>query len=665
MIVLSAKNLSKLYGAHIVLQDVSFSLNGGDRVGIIGINGAGKTTLLDILTGRSSPDKGELFVAPALTTGYLRQDGDFNSERTVYEEMLLPFRDLIEAEREAEALAAEIARRAEAGEDAGAPLRRYDRLTESFRQGGGYSYKSEIAGILSSMAFPEPIRSQKVSLLSGGERTRLALAALLLKKPKLLFLDEPTNHLDIGTLAWLEQYLENYAGSIVLVSHDRYFLDRTVNRIFEMENGRLTVYEGNYTAFAEKKRAKRQAERDAYEKQRREIERQEEIVRRFRQHGTEKLAKRARSREKRLSHMPSAERPADDPAHMRIRFHRRYKSGNDVLLAEGLSKGFAHAGVRRELFAHVDLDLKSGEHVCMVGANGIGKSTLLKILSGALAPDDGRLQTGRNVLIGRYDQERALLSDENTVLEEAGASCGPLGDTELRGILGRFLFTGDTVFRKVGVLSGGERARLSLLKLMLSGANLLLLDEPTNHLDIVSKEVFEEALRAYAGTALIVSHDRYFLNRIPSRIVELTRDGLVNYLGGYDHYAERKEAEAAGKRRLSALSGAFEAEGTARDASTAEAFEAEDTGISDAAEQRRRSKAAAAAEKRRLRALALAEERIAALEDEIGAIEAEMCDAAVLSDHVLLRESNERLSAAKDALAAAYDRWMELVTVQE
>jgi ATP-binding cassette subfamily F protein 3 len=480
------------------------------------------------------------------------------------------------------------------------------------------------------------------------------LAALLLKKPKLLFLDEPTNHLDIGTLTWLEQYLEKYAGSIVLVSHDRYFLDRTVNRIFEIENKKLTVYEGNYTSFAEKKRLKRQADLEAYEKQRREVERQEEIVRRFRQHGTEKLAKRARSRERRLAHMPLTERPTGDPEHMRIRFHKRYKSGNDVLFAEDLSKGFVHEGARRELFAHVGLDMKSGEHVCMVGANGVGKSTLLKILNGTLAPDGGRLQTGHNVLIGYYDQERESLDDERTVLDEAGSSRGLYSDTEMRSILGRFLFTGDTVFRKVSVLSGGERARLSLLKLMLSGANLLLLDEPTNHLDIVSKEVFEEALRAFSGTALIVSHDRYFLNRIPSRIVELTPDGLVSYLGGYDYYAEKKETEAAGKRYLSSLAKAAEPEDAKRD------DDPEGGGILDAAERRRRNKDAAAAEKRRLRALSLAEEQIAALEDEIGTLEARMCDAAVLSDHGPLREYNQRLSETKDALAKAYDRWMEL-----
>jgi ATP-binding cassette subfamily F protein 3 len=659
MIVLSAKNLTKFYGATDVLKEVGFHVNGGDRIGIVGVNGAGKTTLLNILTGKSSPDAGELFVASDISTGYLRQNANFDSERTVYEEMLAAFDDVVEMEKETESLAAEISRLSETGENAEALLRRYDRLTEEFKRRGGYAYRSEASGILSRMAFPESVRARKVSLLSGGERTRLALAALLLRKPDLLLLDEPTNHLDIGTLGWLEQYLKNYDGTIVLVSHDRYFLDRIVNRIFEIENGRLTVYEGNYSAFAEKKRALRQAERSALEKRRREIERQEEIVRRFRGHGTEKLAKRARSRENRLARIAPLEDPAREPEHFRMRFHRQYKSGNDVLFAEGLSKGFTHEGARRELFARVDLEMKSGEHVCMVGANGVGKSTLLKILNGSLAPDGGRVQTGHNVMIGYYDQEQELLDDERSVLDEMLASYGRYSDTEMRSLLGRFLFTGDTVFQKIGSLSGGERARLSLLKVMLSGANFLLLDEPTNHLDIVSKEVFEEALRAFPGTALIVSHDRYFLNGIPSRIVELTPDGLVNYLGGYDYYAEKKEAEASGGQYLSSLAKRAETEAAARDGSAAVPAPSGD-GALDAAEQRRRSKETAAAERRRLRAISSAEERIGALEREIADLEAKMCDAAFFSDHVFMGECNGRLSAAKEALAETYDRWMEL-----
>jgi ATP-binding cassette subfamily F protein 3 len=437
---------------------------------------------------------------------------------------------------------------------------------------------------------------------------------------------------------------------MVIVSHDRYFLDRVANRIFEIENGRLIAYDGNYSEFAEKKRIKRMEDIDARENSRREIEKQEELVRKLKQHGTEKLAKRARSREKRLAHIDRTERPENEPGRVCMRFRERGKSGKDVLFAEGLSKGFEREGARRELFSNVDLDMKSGEHICMVGANGIGKSTLLKILNGLLAPDGGTVQTGRNVVIGYYDQERELLDDERGVLDEMTSSYRLYSDTEMRSMLGRFLFTGDAVFRKVGLLSGGEKARLSLLKLMLSGANCLLLDEPTNHLDITSKEVFEEALRDFTGTALIVSHDRYFLNRIPSRIVELTEDGLVNYLGGYDYYVEKKEAEAKDKRNPAALARAAAGTGDS----------ARGGALSDAAERRRRNKEIATAERRRLRNLSLAEEQIAALESEIAALEAQLCKEEVFADHIRASECDRRMSEAKEELAEVYDRWMEL-----
>jgi ATP-binding cassette subfamily F protein 3 len=644
MIVLSAKNLAKSYGVNSVLKDVCFHLNAGDRVGIVGVNGAGKTTLLNILTGRGSPDEGELFVAQGLAVGYLRQNGNFDPEHTMYEAMLGVFGDLLDMEREAEALSARIALISESGGETDALLGRYDGIMEEFGRRGGYSCRSEALGILTSMGFPESSFTRKISLLSGGERTRLALAALLLEKPDLLLLDEPTNHLDIETLAWLEQYLRNYGGTIVLVSHDRYFLDRVVTGIFEIENGRLTAYDGNYSEFAEKKRAKRDADISAWENSRREIEKQEELVRRLKQHGTEKLAKRAKSREKRLALTEPPERPESEPGRVRMRFRKSVKSGNDVIFVEGLSKGFGHEGARKELFSGVDLDLKSGEHVCIVGANGIGKSTLLKILNGSLSPDGGELQTGHNVVIAYYDQERELLDDERSVLDEMTSAYRLYSDTEMRSMLGRFLFTGDAVFRKVGLLSGGERTRLCLLKLMLSGANCLLLDEPTNHLDIVSKEVFEEALREFPGTALIVSHDRYFLNRIPSRIAELTANGLVNYLGGYDYYTEKKETEASGRRRLTDAAKNAETDGTA----------------SDAAEQRRRNKEIAAAEKRKVKALSGAEERISSLEDEISGLEALLCDEAVFSDRARADECSRRMEAAKAALAAAYAAWMEL-----
>ncbi|MDR3295028.1 MAG: ABC-F family ATP-binding cassette domain-containing protein [Clostridiales Family XIII bacterium] len=662
MIILSVKNLTKAYGTEVILKDVSFHLNRGERAGIVGANGAGKSTLMNILTGRAAADEGDVFIAPNICAGYLKQGGNFDPAGSVFGEMLKVFSGLVETEREMEALSQQIARESEAGKPVDALLHRYDRLTEEFKAKNGYGYRSEITGILSSMAFSESMHDKTIATLSGGERTRLALAALLLQKPDLLLLDEPTNHLDIGTLKWLEQYLKNYAGSIVVVSHDRYFLDQTVSRIFEIENHKLTAYGGNYSEFAEKKRQRREIEEEQYENQVQEIKRQEEIIRRFKQHGTEKLAKRARSREKQLARTEAPERPQHGPGRIKMRFRQKFKSGGDVLRAEGLAKGFGHGGTRRELFSGVDFDVKNGEHICMVGANGAGKSTLLKILNGELAPDAGWLQLGHNVLAGYYDQEQEMLDGEKTVLDEMTGAYRLYSDTEMRSALGRFLFSGDMAFQKVASLSGGERARLSLLKLMLSGANLLILDEPTNHLDINAKEIFEEALRDFPGTALIVSHDRYFLNRIPSRIMELTAGGLVNYLGGYDYYVEKKEAEASGKRHLAepGKTGETASAGESRTGAGAESVREGSAGgkLPDSAEQRRLAKLQQTEQRRAAKELEQAEKEIAGLEAEIRALEEKMCDASVCTDHVLLHSCAGELQAAKDALARAYDKWM-------
>ena len=649
MIVVSARELTKAYGTDVILDKVSFHINKGERVGIIGVNGAGKTTLLRILTGEMSCEEGEFFISSDTNIGYLKQDGGFDSEKTVIEEVEAIYEGFRRMEREMEELLRQIdeAAAAESPESVRL-LEKYDALQEKYKDSGGYTYKSEMTGILSSMAFREDSYGKKISTLSGGERTRLALACLLMKKPDILFLDEPTNHLDIGTLKWLEQYLKSYKGTIVLVSHDRYFLDETVTRIFEVENHKLNIYEGNYSFYAKERRTRREAELRKYEKQQKEIDRQEEMIRRFKQRGTEKLAKRAASREKRLSAMEVIEKPGGQAGRMKLSFKEDFQSGRDVLLAENISKSFGYGSGRVDLFENVSLDVKRGERICIVGANGIGKTTLLKILMGDLSANTGRIKIGHNVQFGYYDQGQRLLNRANTVIGELQDAYGLYSDPELRNILGRFLFRGDDVFLTVGSLSGGEKARLSLLKLMLSGSNVLILDEPTNHLDIESKEVFEEALLDFPGTCIIVSHDRYFLNRIPTRIVELTCHGIENYLGTYDYYVEKKQQQIqSGKRYLEEMS------------ARSEEPQEEPEGLSSA-ERRRLQKEKEAEERRLRRHREAVEAEIEALEGEIGDLEAELCREEVIADHMKLAEISRLLTEKKDDLDEKYEKWLEL-----
>lgn len=650
MIVLSAKDLTKTYGTDVILKGVSFHINRGDRVGIIGVNGAGKTTLLKMLTGELSCEEGEFFVSAGTRIGYIKQDGGFDSEKTVIEEAEGIFSHLAAMESEME----ELLRGTEdlSEEESRERAERYDLVHERYKDGGGYTYKSEIRGILSSMAFDEADLGKRISSLSGGEKTRLALACLLLKKPDLLLLDEPTNHLDIGTLKWLEQYLKGYRGTMVLVSHDRYFLNETVTRIFEIENHRLSVYEGSYTFYASERKKRREAELRKYEKQQREIHRQEDIIRRFKERGTEKLAKRAASREKRLAAMEIMERPEGERGKMKLSFRENFKSGQDVLLAENISKSFGRGAQRRKLFENADLDIKRGERVCIVGANGIGKTTLLRILTEEIAADTGRIKIGHNVQIGYYDQGQQRLNGSNTVIEELQDAYRLYSETELRNILGRFLFRGESVFLKVGDLSGGEKARLALLKLMLSGANLLLLDEPTNHLDIESKEVFEEALLEFPGTSIIVSHDRYFLNRIPTRIAELTSEGIRNYLGKYDYYEEKRQQTESGKKYLRQM---------AEETKSASGKKEDDYGEGLSAAERRRLQKEREAEERRLRRRKEAlEEEIGSLERDIKNLEEQVSLQENMTDHVKLAEISGALEKKRKTLEEKYENWLQL-----
>ena len=646
MIILSAKDLTKTYGVDVILEDVSFHINEGDRVGIVGANGAGKTTLLNILSGRLPADGGQFYLSQNTTIGYLKQKDNFNKENTVIEEIHAIFRELEDMEKEIHDLSLQIDA---AGVDSEALIHRISNMQEEFENKGGYTYKSEINGILNSMAFGEEYYHKKISTLSGGERTRLALACLLLEKPDILFLDEPTNHLDIGTLKWLEQYLKGYKGTIVMVSHDRYFLDQMATRIFEVEHHKLHCYDGNYTQFAEKKRAIREAQLRAYNKQQTEIRRQEDMIRRFKERGTEKLAKRAASREKMLEHMERIERPEAELGKMKLHFRQEYQSGNDVLYAEGLAKSFGFGVTRRELFENVNFDIKRGERICIVGPNGVGKTTLLRIMMEELSPGDGYLKIGHNVKFGYYDQGQLLLNDASTVMDEVHDSYRLYKDSEIRGILGRFLFQNDQVFLQVGSLSGGEKARLALLKLMMSGANVLVLDEPTNHLDIDSKEIFEDALLEYPGTVIVVSHDRYFLNKIPTRILELERDGLTEYLGAYDYYVEKKASIASGKQYLKEMAAEEKQQLISQGAEV----------TLSAAEERALKKKQEAEERRQRREKERLEALIEELETKIAETEAEMCKPENLSDHQLLHELSVKNTAFKDELEAAYESWME------
>ena len=657
MIILSANNIIKTYGIDPILTNISFHINQGDRIGIVGSNGAGKTTLLNILSGRLACDSGDFFVSNNTNIGYLRQSDNFESEKTVYEEMLSIFSEVIEMEKDLEKLSHQISEESHQGKDVNRLLHQYDDLMEAFKSKNGYGYKSEIHGILNSMAFPEEFFDKRISILSGGERTRLALASLLLKKPDLLLLDEPTNHLDIGTLKWLEQYLKTYSGTIVVISHDRYFLDQTVNRIFEIESHKLVTYEGNYTAFAEKKRLKEADELRKYDHQQKEIQRQEEIIRRFKQHGTEKLAKRAQSREKRLEQVDRLERPTTPLGKMKIRFKQGYQSGNDVLLVRELAKSFGEGDRKRQLFRNVELDIKRGERICMVGANGIGKTTLLKIIMGEMEPDQGHIKLGHNVSFGYYDQEQNLLHSGNTVLEEVHSAYRLYSDTEVRSLLGRFLFKNDTVFQQVSSLSGGEKARLSLLKLMLSGANVLIMDEPTNHLDIASKEVFEEALRDFPGTLIVVSHDRYFLNKVPTRIIELSEGGMGSYLGGYDYYMEKKQSLGSGKSYLEELSQKTAVESKLSGSGALDVSEQEELSPQ---ETRRRDKEAQTQQKRLEKERKRLEDSIAQTEEQIEWIHSEMCKEEVYTDHEKIALHQSDLNRLKELLSHTYETWIEL-----
>lgn len=537
--ILSCQNICKAFNEKYILKNVSFHIEDYDKAAIVGINGAGKTTLLKIIVGDMPADEGVVAFAKDKTFGYLAQHQSVDSENTIYEELLSVKQELILLEERIRE--AELKMKNVSGERLEQLMESYALLTHQFESNGGYSYRSELVGVLKGLGFSEDEFCKSVSTLSGGQKTRVALGKLLLLKPDLIMLDEPTNHLDMSSITWLETYLLNYKGAVIIVSHDRYFLDRITNKIVELDQTKATSFTGNYSDYAVKKEQLRTAALKAYMNQQQEIKHQEEVIAKLKSFNREKSIKRAESREKMLDKIELVEKPTEAQTDMHIRLEPRYASGNDVLHAEGLSKSFDSL----RLFENLDFDIKRGEHVAIIGDNGTGKTTILKIINGLLSADSGTIRIGANVHIGYYDQEHHVLHMEKTLFEEISDDYPTLNNTEIRNTLAAFLFTGEDVFKRIGDLSGGERGRVSLAKLMLSESNFLILDEPTNHLDIASKEILEDAINHYTGTVLYVSHDRYFINRTASRILELSGNTLTNYLGSYDYYMEKKQALSA------------------------------------------------------------------------------------------------------------------------
>jgi len=533
--ILACHHISKAFGTDVILKDISFHIEDYEKAAIVGMNGAGKSTLLKIIMNELPPDSGDVIFAKGKTVGYLAQHHSRDSQRTIYDELLDVKKDVIQLE---ESMAeVELSMKNASGEELDKLLQTYARLRQSFEDKNGYAYQSEIIGVLKGLGFTEEDFSKEVRLLSGGQKTRVALGRLLLSKPDILLLDEPTNHLDMNSTAWLETFLMNYKGSVVIVAHDRYFLDKVVSKIIEIDHHEGQVFKGNYSDYAEKKAQLRDIQRKAWMNQQHEIAHQEAVIQKLRSFNREKSIRRAESREKMLNKVDVMDKPLEESSGMRILLEPDTVSGNDVLFIEHLSKSFDG----EYLFQDIVMDIRRGERVALIGDNGAGKTTILKIINGLLPADTCELRLGAKVHIGYYDQEHQVLHDEKSIFEEISDAYPTLTNTRIRNVLAAFLFTGDDVFKQISELSGGERGRVSLAKLMLSHANFLILDEPTNHLDIQSREILEDALKGYTGTVLYVSHDRYFINQTATRILDLTEGGLNNYVGNYDEYLEKKE----------------------------------------------------------------------------------------------------------------------------
>jgi ATP-binding cassette subfamily F protein 3 len=658
--LLACQNISKAYGDKQVLSDVTFHIEEKEKLAIVGINGSGKTTLLKVIMGEEQADSGQVVISRDRTVGYLSQHQDISFDNTIYNEMLQTKKEIIEMEAEIRRLEQEMKHKD--GEELAAVMESYNRLSSAYDRENGYAYESEITGVLKGLGFDRSDYDRHINTLSGGQRMRIALGRLLLTRPDLIILDEPTNHLDMNSIAWLEGFLSSYAGSVIVVSHDRYFIDKIASKIVEIDNTKGIVYHGNYTYYSKKRAEIRNSMMKAYLNQQREIKHQEEVITKLKQFNREKSIKRAESREKLLERVERLDKPSEVMSEMRISLTPSVESGNDVLTIKDLSKSFGE----NVLFENLDMEIKRGEHVSLIGGNGTGKTTILKIINRVESKNSGNIILGSRVRIGYYDQEHQVLSFQKTIFDEISDSYPELTNTQIRNVLAAFLFTGEAVFKKIGDLSGGERGRVSLAKLMLSPANFLILDEPTNHLDIQSKEILEDAIRNYTGTVLVVSHDRYFINAISSRIIELKDKKLYSFIGNYDYYESHREmiySRDAEKNTGVNNTGAYvyagalgtntDGNGTAGKANPAVAG-------SSSKEQYLKNKEEQARIRKKENEIKRIEAAIEKLEQEISTIDDEINNPENATNSFKLGELSAQRQKASDELDELMEKWEEL-----
>ena len=636
--ILACHGISKSFEEKVIVNNGSFHIEDHEKVALVGPNGAGKSTILKMIVGELPTDSGNVILTKGKTLGYLAQHQNMDSSNSIYDEVKSAKAHLIAMEEQLRKIELEL--KDLSGSELSSRMETYNRLTAAFERENGYAYESEITGVLKGLGFQEDEFSRPVSTLSGGQKTRVSLGKLLLTKPDILLLDEPTNHLDLNSITWLETYLLNYTGAVLIVSHDRYFLNRIVTKVIEVEAGQVMTYLGNYSDFSYKKKQLREARLKEYLNQQQEIKHQEAVIEKLRSFNREKSIKRAESREKMLNKIERIEKPQEINTDIHLTLTPSIVSGNDVLSIEHLSKAFPP----QQLFSDVSFEIKRGEHVAIIGDNGTGKTTLLKILNGLVDADQGSFTLGTNVHIGYYDQEHHVLHMEKTIFDEISDDYPSLTNTEIRNMLAAFLFTGDDVFKLIGDLSGGERGRVSLAKLMLSEANFLILDEPTNHLDIASKEILEHALNDYTGTLLYVSHDRYFINQTATRILDLVNQKFVNYIGNYDYYLEKKEE----------LTAAYTSEANSSDSSSPASTPSENK------LSWQEQKEAQAKERKRQNELRKTEERITALEERDSEIDQLMMEEEIFTNSVKCQELAQEKAAIAEELETLYEKWEEL-----